>query len=247
MEKIEFLSPDGLTLAGFPAIRKKSAPTVILCHTRGTSHKLEIIQAIGDFLLESGLNVFFFDFRGHGESQAAPLSYGWYERFDIIGAVNYLSARNDLDPEKISGFGISMGGAALVLAAAECTNIRSVVIESVYPRFEDSAQCRVGERMLVPGSPEQEEYLNNIKAGLKIGGDIAPIDYIRKISPRPLLMIHGDADKDIPLDWAEKMFVVARPPKEFWTVKGGDHNNCYFTDQAGYNRKLLDFYGKYAG
>ena len=77
-------------MAGFLEVRGKKAPTIILCHSKGNSHKLDILEKLAKFLLDNNLNVFRFDFRGHGESQKAPLSYGWYERSDVIGAANYL-------------------------------------------------------------------------------------------------------------------------------------------------------------
>jgi fermentation-respiration switch protein FrsA (DUF1100 family) len=52
---------------------------------------------------------------------------------------------------------------------------------------------------------------------------ITPIDWIDKISPRPLLLVHGDADELIPLEHAERLYRKAEEPKELEIMPGAKH------------------------
>jgi fermentation-respiration switch protein FrsA (DUF1100 family) len=49
------------------------------------------------------------------------------------------------------------------------------------------------------------------------------MNQISKISPRPLLVIAGEADEGIDLAGVERLFELAREPKELLAVKGADH------------------------
>lgn len=246
-QEVVFKSPDGLRLKGYFAHKDINSPTIIICHTKGTSHNLNILQSVAKFLIGNNFNVLLFDFRGHGESEAAPFSFGWYERYDVLGAVDYLLAGKSVNPEKIAGFSISMGAAALVFAAAECPVIKAIAVESIYPRYEDHARIRIKDNFFLPGTPEQQQFLSLRKKALNISEDIAPMNYVQRISPRPILIMHGDADEDIPLSAAQKFYERALPPKEFWVIKGGNHYNCYFVDPEAYNRKLLGFFNGQPG
>ena len=54
----------------------------------------------------------------------------------------------------------------------------------------------------------------------------APVDYIAKISPRPLLLIHGTLDEIVPYSMSEKLFNAAKEPKRLWTIDGAGHLQC---------------------
>ena len=44
---------------------------------------------------------------------------------------------------------------------------------------------------------------------------------------RPLLIIHGDADRIIPLDNGQRLYELANGAKRLHVVKGGGHNDLY--------------------
>ena len=52
---------------------------------------------------------------------------------------------------------------------------------------------------------------------------ISPIDWIDGISPRPLLLVHGDADELIPLKHAHRLYQKAGEPKELKIIPGAKH------------------------
>jgi fermentation-respiration switch protein FrsA (DUF1100 family) len=52
---------------------------------------------------------------------------------------------------------------------------------------------------------------------------IAPIDYVKKISPRPLLLVHGDKDETVPVEQAERLYAEAGEPKQKVILPGAGH------------------------
>src|SRR5439155_15732579 len=79
-ENVSFKASDGVELHGwfFPANTNSSRAhlTVLLCHGNAgnISHRLETYRG----LLESGVSVFSFDYRGYGRSRGRPSEHGTY-------------------------------------------------------------------------------------------------------------------------------------------------------------------------
>ncbi|CAE7473701.1 unnamed protein product [Symbiodinium natans] len=57
----------------------------------------------------------------------------------------------------------------------------------------------------------------------------------------PLLVLHGDRDRSVPLENGQELFEAAAPPKELVVLKGGDHllRSSKTASRAG--RAILDF------
>lgn len=53
--------------------------------------------------------------------------------------------------------------------------------------------------------------------------EVEPERYAARISPRPLLIVHGEADDVVPYPHAERIFAAARDPKELVRIPGGGH------------------------
>jgi pimeloyl-ACP methyl ester carboxylesterase len=51
----------------------------------------------------------------------------------------------------------------------------------------------------------------------------APHEVVEKISPTPLLVVHGDADAYFPVEHAHQLFEAASEPKELWLEPGFGH------------------------
>ncbi len=246
-QEAQFKSLDNLELRGYFAHSRVDSPTIIFCHGKGSSHKNQVIQEVASYLFRNSYNLFLFDFRAHQRSEGKEISFGWYEKNDILGAIEYLKTRDDINPDMIGGFGISMGAAALVFAASGSLDIKACVFEGLYPAWEKMVKFKKGEYFLLPGQKGHVEMVNKIKQRLNIKEDIAPIRYIAQISPRPILLIHGKLDEDVPLDQVLKMFEKAREPKEIWVVENGNHFNCYIKNKEAYQRKVLEFFNKSFG
>ena len=91
-------------------------------------------QQRAKLLARHGYGVLLFDRRGEGESEGDPNLFGWQGERDIHAAVAFLQGRPDVDPERIGGIGLSVGGEMMIEAAAESPELKAIVSEGASSR-----------------------------------------------------------------------------------------------------------------
>ena len=126
-EEVEFTTSDGLTLKGW-YIRSRNGAAVISFPGRASSQKR------AKMLADHGYGVLLFDRRGEGESEGDPNLFGWQGERDVHAAVAFLQRRPDVDPERIGGIGLSVGGEMMIEAAAESPALKAIVSEGASGR-----------------------------------------------------------------------------------------------------------------
>jgi len=173
--------------------------TVIMVHGMHTNRATNLMLGLSGALSRHGIAVLAFDLRGHGESAAAPLGWGYFEQRDVLGAVDFLRSGSLPYPELghprfIGGWGISLGGVALLFAAAQEPEISALVIDSAYATTETLVKGAFGPAFLfIPGT--------RVIAHMLYGIDyytVRPVDVVAKIAPRPILFINGANDTIVP-------------------------------------------------
>ena len=123
--------------------------------------------------------------------------------------------------------GFSGGAATSAYVTARDPRITSLVLCACPAQFsigslnrkpeEFLVQCRnVGTVRDAGFPPSLEEWADHFK-------QVSPIDYVEKVSPRPLLIIHGDTDETVPSDHASQLFAFAKEPRKLVMVPGGEH------------------------
>jgi hypothetical protein len=218
-EAVRFKSADGTALSGlfFPSTATSNG-TVIQFHGNGdnmTSHAF-----LAAWLAKERYNVFVFDYRGYGASAGKPSIPGAVA--DGVAAINYVASRPDVDPNRLIVFGQSLGGALAVAAVARAqpAGVKAVVVESTFASYRAIARDKL--RRLWLTWPLQAPL------SLLFPDAMSPIRFVKEISPRPLLVIHGDADSIVPIQNGQALFGAASEPKKFWVVHGGGHIETFF-------------------
>lgn len=191
---------------------------------------------------DNNFNVFLFDSRRHGESEGTHCTYGFYEKFDVIKIIDYISERKDIHIGKIGLFGTSMGGAIAIQTAAIDKRISAVVSENSFAALRkifDDYQKRI---IKLPF-----HYLRNIviihselRAKFK-ARDVSPIESVKNIKA-PILFVYGTDDPLIKFEYSIKLFEQANQPKDIFPINGAAHNNTWDIGGEAYHEKLLDFY-----
>ena len=85
-------------------------------------------------LARHGYGVLLFDRRGEGRSEGGGNLLGWGGDKDIIAAVDWLERRPDVDPDRIGGIGLSVGGELMLEAAAHDPDLAAVVSDGAGAR-----------------------------------------------------------------------------------------------------------------
>jgi fermentation-respiration switch protein FrsA (DUF1100 family) len=198
-------------------------------------------------LVKQGFAVLAFDTRGHGESAPARPSMGYFEQNDVLGAVDFLRS-GPLPfpalgrPHAIAGYGISMGGAALLLATAREPAIQAAVTDCAFAAFVPLiAQATRLPHVFMP-------VIANVM-GLLFGINyhaIRPVDVVASIAPRPLFFIHAGADTIVPpedmLQLAAAASSAADAHVQTWLIEGAQHIQSYHTMGAEYTRRVVAFF-----
>jgi uncharacterized protein len=193
------------------------------------------------FLQAAGYSVLLFDFQAHGESRGAAITFGFRESKNAVAAVDFV--RRTRPGAKIAVIGISLGGAAALLAAPPLP-VDALVLEAVYPTIEDAIGDRIavrlgdGSRILTPLFTWQ--FAPRLGFG---AAQLRPIDNIGGIAV-PKLIIAGTADRHTRLAESRALYEAAAQPKEFWPIEGAAHVNFHSFAGAAYERRVLDFIGR---
>jgi fermentation-respiration switch protein FrsA (DUF1100 family) len=204
-EEVRFNSEDGTPLSGwFIAANPPVHGTVIQFH--GNGQNLSAYYASLAWLPKCGFNLFLFDYRGYGTSGGSPSRGGVYA--DGVAALRYLKSRPDIDQNKIIVLGQSLGGAIAlrVVGNNHFPGIVGMVTDSAFSSYPEVASDHFG-----------------VVAWLFIPEGDSPAEDAAKISPVPLLIIHGTADTVVPYYHSQRIYAAAGEPKEIWTIPGGQH------------------------
>ncbi len=207
-------------------------PTALLLHgCPGLQQNGDLAVALRD----RGWNSLIFHYRG---------SWGSGGRYDlrtvpadVTAAVDHLSsgAYPLVDPRRLAVVGHSLGGWAAVLAAAHDPRLRAVAV--------CGAAVNVGALDLGPAEIEREftRFLAVTPAEFRRQRDEAaarldPLAAVAAIAPRPLLVVHGTADRWVPVAQARLLVSRARQPLRYAEIDGADHD---FAWQRRFLRDLV--------
>jgi len=219
LEDVWFQAADGTRLFGW-YVPASGTPAVLLwCHGNAGN----IINRLENMveLYRLGISVFIFDYRGYGQSQGTPSEEGLYQ--DALAAYAYLAQTRRIVPDRIVLFGRSLGAAvAGDLAGREPA--AGLILESAFPSIEAMARVHywgLPAHLLVSAQFNLGERLQRVRM--------------------PVLVIHGDRDRIVPLQLGKQVYERARAPKAFYLVPGADHNDLIYVGGAPYFERLKRF------
>ena len=245
VEEVDFTARDKTELAGWflaaapPHGEPPSTapqPTVVLMHGYGGTR--DVMLPYADFLSKAGFHVFFFDARGVGHSAKVEVTFGEREKQDVLGAIDYLSKRPEVDQARIGIMGVELGGSVAIMAAAEDSRVASVVVEAPYASLELALQDALDRVVSVP------TFLRPLTTYLvkrRIAEDIndrAPIEAVAKLGGRPLFIIEDSQDHT---EQTRQMFNAAGQPKTLWVAHGATLGQGLKEFPIEYVAKVVEF------
>jgi pimeloyl-ACP methyl ester carboxylesterase len=168
-----------------------------------------------------------FDFRGHGRSTGHS-TLGHREVLDLDAAV--LAARR-LGYSDVVTCGWSMGGSVVLRHAALHGGVDAVVSVSAVSRwyYRDTKPMRrvhwtIETRLgRLVARRAFRTRITPTGAWDRDAPPESPVEVVPRISPIPLLFVHGDQDHYFPVEHPEALFEAAREPKELWLIEGFGH------------------------
>ncbi len=236
-EQVEFTSGDGTRLTGWfiPAVGGAKG-TVVHCH--GNAQNMTAHWQFAKFLPGRGYNLFVFDYRGYGRSEGRVSRQGTVD--DACAALAYVMGRADVDAKRVGLFGQSLGGAVAVVAAARDKRVKGLVVESAFSSYRDEAAYVLRRNPLT--------YLVSWPLSrLLIRRGLDPADYIAELSPRPVLIIHGAADRTVPCEMGRELAERAAEPKELWLVDEAGHTGAIYARPDEYEVRVTRLFERAFG
>ena len=238
-EEVRFASADGVALYGWLLRAAAADPVIVVCH--GYQRGIEETLSIGCELRDGGFNVLLFEFRGCGRSGGRYTTLGYYEPRDLHGALAWVREQFG-DERPIGALGISLGGSVVLSAMADEPSIGAAVIDSAFATLRAAVDYRFRH---LSSLSRQVHLLSMHVAERLIGATVdavRPIEGARRISDRPLLLVHGTADEVVPYAEALALDAAIPGPHELWTVSNAYHAMARFIGSAGYAQRVAAFF-----
>ena len=220
-----------------------SRGTIVLGHGRFGSKDSDLANV--PWLREAGYNCFLFDFRGHGRSDGNCTSFGYHERKDLLGALDFLESKNI---PRVGVLGFSLGGVVGIGTAAENEGIVAVVADGAFAELRGTLARGAEERHLPSWMVRRLGPSILWLAGRRVGGNLEesdPLRWVDRISPRALLIIHGEEDAYIPVEDVRRLYDRAGEPKELWIAPGAGHREVHEVYPDEYRERVLSFFDTY--
>jgi len=239
-QPVQFASASGETIHGWLIPGRQGAGAIALLHGLRSSRLGMLGRA--RFLSAAGYTVLLFDFQAHGESTGKRITFGYLESQDAQAAIQLL--RTSAPGEKIGVIGLSMGGAAAILATPRL-DVDAMSLETVYPRINQAIANRLAVRLGGWAGALSPLLSWQLKPRLGVGAEaLCPVDKVAGITA-PKLFIAGAEDHHTTLAESYQLFNAATSPKEFWILPGADHTDPHGVVPKEYEQRILSFFEKH--
>ena len=237
-EELEVRTADGLRLLTWLLPGTRDAVVVVSGGYRG---HISDVLGIGAALRRAGLSVVTYGWRGTPGSDAAPHTLGANERRDLRAVLDAVGDRLGAAPIGLLGY--SMGGAISISVGADDPRVRAVCADSAFADPVSLLGERIRHQFRLPAAVLAGPVMALMarRTGVRLG-EFRPITAVARLAPRPLLLIHGDADTSVPVEHGHRLCAAAGDPRDLWVLPGVGHVSGYFADRAAYVRRVIDFF-----
>lgn len=238
-EEVAFKTEDGLTIRGwFVPARVPTNHTVIAYHGIDDNRSCYVRQGQVAWL-NPYVNQLLVDLRNQGESDGDRTTFGYHEGKDVQAAYRYLQGRG-IDSAMV--YGTSLGGATAIRGGALVPQLKGVVDDCTYATVQQAFTGFIS-LTFVP-CPVLIAAATIERANREFGIDMRatePVTQVARIAPRPLLIIHGAADRNIAPENSRLLFDAAGAgfDKELWFAPGASHAQSAVAQPQEYQRRLV--------
>lgn len=218
--------------------------TVIVVHGFGQTKSR--MRPYAYLFHQLGYNVLMPDNVAHGESEGQIIGYGWNDRLNLIKWAELLVEDNP--QTQLVFYGLSMGGATVMMASGEASlpeQVVALIEDAGYTSVWDELVFQAKDMYNLPAFPllYQVSALSKLRAGFTYG-EASSVKQLQK-NTLPTLFIHGDSDNFVPSDMVYQNYEATAGPKELYIVPGADHSKTFQTDMAQYEQVIKRFLETY--
>jgi fermentation-respiration switch protein FrsA (DUF1100 family) len=210
-EALSFATGDGVRLQAWALAHP--APRARIVYFHGNGGNLSVWAPILTGIARQGYAVLAFDYRGYGLSTGRPTESGLYRDVDAV-IERFWSGSQPTVP--VLYWGRSLGVAMAAYAATRRAP-DGLILESGFPDVWSLVRSVPPLLLFAPFSTYR----------------FPSAGFLQRVTA-PVLVVHGDADRVIPIAQGRALFSRITGPKQFVTIRGGDHNDLAPPDPRAY-------------
>lgn len=236
---------DGVSLRAFlipPTVAPEGeAPRFVAILAHGLFRGGLEIETPGHIFRDLGAQVLLLELRNHGGSGPAGATFGRDESLDVLAAVEFMRGRDETRDLPLVLYGVSLGTAAVALAAPQVPDLAGLVLDAPMDDLEPTAQRMLG----LIGIPQP--WSGTILWSFQHLGGV-PMDEVRPraaladLSPQvEVLLIGAGQDKRMPEDAVRALFesLPTDPDrKELWIEPDATHGKVWVEAPEEYRERL---------
>lgn len=230
---IEFAA-DSARLRGW-YVSPKNGALVIMCHGAGGNRAT--LKPEARALMNAGFGVLLFDWPGHGES-TGTINWNEGERASLRAAIAWVSTEPQVSRDRLGAYGFSMGGYIVSQVAAEDTRLRAVVLAGTPSDQRQQVAFQNGRLGFLGEWPALYALW---RGGMRIELR-RPIDEVKKITPRPLLVVGGSVDAIVSPVMAVELANSASQPEAAYVIEGAGHGHYVESGGNVYLERVVTFF-----
>lgn len=248
-EDLVFESRDSVRLSGW-FIPPSGRNAVVICTHGLFRNRVETLSRVVP-LARTGYGALLYDARSHGSSDKARVSLGYFEKNDVLGAVDYVKRRyqDSTDGPSIVLLGVSMGAVATLEAAAESKGYSALILDSPFLSLRDTAVRHTWLFLRLPRFPFPSLFLFWFQRLTGVDPDrLDSVEALGKAQPVPLLIIASEGDERMGTEGARALYEESRAPLKRLKLFGKDvphgaaariHPDAYISEVTAFLEQAL--------
>lgn len=246
-EDVYIMSDDGLKLHASLINAENAKGVIIIFHGYRSFGARDFCQQL-PILHDAGYHIMLIDQRSHGKSEGKYIYYGTKEYKDALlwrkkASIIY---GNDIP---IALFGLSMGGATVLMASGEIekddTQVKCIIADCpFYSAYEIITHVLWKYFKIYP-----QPIIHFVKFWCRFLADFnmnspSCAEQAKK-SSLPFLLFHGKEDKFVPTECSVKLANELSDKAKLVLIEKAEHAEAIYYDRELYKKELLEFLEKH--
>lgn len=200
LREVSVTTADGLSLLSWYLPPGDGGPVIAYFHGNGghIGYRGERVR----WFARQGYGVLMLEYRGYGGNPGAPSETGLHN--DGAAALDFLASCG-IPSNRIVLYGESLGSGVAVPLAAQ-RDVAALILEAPFTSVAELAQY----------------HYSFIPASVMVWDRFDSLLWIGKVKA-PILVLHGERDRVVPIRFGRVLFAAAPEPKELWVAKEAGH------------------------
>jgi hypothetical protein len=221
VREVTLKTADGLSLLSWYVPPRDGHSVIAYLHGNGghIGYRAERLR----WFARNGYGVLMVEYRGYGGNPGTPSESGLVT--DGVAALDFLGGEG-IAPNRLVIYGESLGSGVAVLLVAR-RQVASLILEAPFTSVAEVAQYHY---LFMPASALVRDRFDSL----------AMIGEVKA----PILVLHGEQDRVVPLRFGRALFDAAPEPKELWLSRDAGHEDLV---RHGAFEAVLDFLRRRVG